>query len=313
MRATEEEKRKSDLIARLKPREKNEKRFTCVSPKNINISEFPALKDCLPDSYDYHVCHYKAISEAEDHLNFSATLRMALSTEEDIKQWVNAHAVTWRVDRTDPGKRQKVLFKVDFRCQHKTRPRGVDKVPGRSKNTDCPAKMTVTLLRTLMSRGRQSLSTDPHVPTFPTIATICSDHNHSLCVADAQRPRAVGHQTGNSHEAAAAGFAKMCQELSAMVQGDSSFTASAVAAVKTFQNIKHNPAKVVTALRLFGRHTDLASVQSKPVRKRCLAAGRPTVGTTGTDHDSNQSAKRARTPAAHNLADSVSEGESPPK
>ncbi|KAK0149276.1 hypothetical protein N1851_010189 [Merluccius polli] len=134
------------------------------------------------------VCDYKTISETGDHVNFRATLRMTLSTEDEIKLWLKSHTVTWRVDRTDPGKGQKVIFKVDFRCQHKTRPRGIEKVPGRSKNTNCPAKMTVTLLPTLKS-------TDPHMPTFPTIVTICSDHNHNIYVADALRHRKVGDKT----------------------------------------------------------------------------------------------------------------------
>ncbi len=37
---------------------------------------------------------------------------MVLSTVDEIKLWLKSHAVTWRVDRTDPGKGQKVLFKV---------------------------------------------------------------------------------------------------------------------------------------------------------------------------------------------------------
>ncbi|XP_076021148.1 uncharacterized protein LOC143012005 [Genypterus blacodes] len=195
MPSTGEETRPFDLSAGLKPRERNDMRFTCIDPKKCNVSEFPALKECLPDSYDYHVCNYKTISDPGDHVNFRATLRMALSTEEEIKLWLKSHTVTWRVDRTDPGKGQKVIFKVDFRCQHKTRPRVIEKVSDRSKNTNCPAKMTVTLLHTQVSRGRQSRSTDPHLPTFPTIVTICSDHNHNFHVTDALRPRDMGDKT----------------------------------------------------------------------------------------------------------------------
>ncbi|KAK0146149.1 hypothetical protein N1851_014549 [Merluccius polli] len=101
-------------------------------PESFSLLHIQLLKDCLPDSYDYHVCDYKTISETGDHVNFRATLWMALSTEDEIKLWLKSHTVTWRVDRTDPGKGQKVLFKVDFRCQHKKRPRGIEKVPGRS-------------------------------------------------------------------------------------------------------------------------------------------------------------------------------------
>ncbi|XP_056142815.1 uncharacterized protein LOC130118399 [Lampris incognitus] len=58
-----------------------------------------------------------------------------------------------------------------------------------------------------------------------------------------------------SHQAAAAGFAEMCQELSALINSDSSFTASAVAAVKAFKKIKDNPSKIITALHMFADTT----------------------------------------------------------
>ncbi|XP_078123837.1 uncharacterized protein LOC144528856 [Sander vitreus] len=170
--------------------------------------------------------------------------------------------------------------------------------------------MTVTLLRTQVSRGRQSLSKDPHVPTFPTIVSICSDHNHNIYVADAPSHRDVGEDTkaklnklfeaghcpssaldvlkydlspqtlscqspSLSHQAAAAGFTEMCRELSAMVNSDASFTASSIAAVKAFKTIKDNSSKIMTALHMFGRskNTSLASVRSGAIRRAARHAG----------------------------------------
>ncbi|XP_077566217.1 uncharacterized protein LOC144181541 isoform X1 [Stigmatopora nigra] len=155
------------------------KRFTCTSLCK-NISEFPALKAYLPENYDYHVCDFDIIQKTEDHVDFKTAFRMVLSSKDDIQRWLKLHTVTWRVDRTYPTKGQKVIFKVDYRCQFNTRPRGPEKAPGNSKNTDCPAKMNVTLLRTQVSRGRRSLSADAHLPTFPTMVTLCNEHNHYL-------------------------------------------------------------------------------------------------------------------------------------
>ncbi|XP_077356422.1 uncharacterized protein LOC144003752 [Festucalex cinctus] len=159
------------------------RRFTCTSLSK-NICDFPALKDYLPVNYDYHVCDFDLIRETDDHVDFKATFRMVLSSKDEIQLWLKLHAVGWRVDRTYATKGKKVIFKVDYRCQHKTRPRGPVKVPGQSKNTDCPAKMSVTLLRTQVSRGRQSLSADSHLPIFPTMVNICNDHNHNIEVPE---------------------------------------------------------------------------------------------------------------------------------
>ncbi|XP_061524427.1 uncharacterized protein si:dkey-75a21.2 isoform X2 [Phycodurus eques] len=155
------------------------KRFTCTSLSR-NISEFPALEDYLPKNYDYHVCDFDLIRETGDHVDFKTTFRMVLSSKEDIKLWMKSHAVTWRVDRTYVTKGQKVIFKVDYRCQRNTRPRRAVQVSGHSKNTDCPAMMCVKLFRTQVSRGRQSTSTDCHLPTFPTMVSIMNDHNHNI-------------------------------------------------------------------------------------------------------------------------------------
>ncbi|XP_061618487.1 uncharacterized protein si:dkey-75a21.2 [Phyllopteryx taeniolatus] len=155
------------------------KRFTCTSLSR-NISEFPALEDYLPKNYDYHVCDFDLIRETGDHVDFKTTFRMVLSSKEDIKLWMKSHAVTWRVDRTYVTKGQKVIFKVDYRCQRNTRPRRAVQVSGHSKNTDCPAMMCVKLFRTQVSRGRQSISTDSHLPTFPTMVSIMNEHNHNI-------------------------------------------------------------------------------------------------------------------------------------
>ncbi|XP_061663552.1 uncharacterized protein LOC133493786 isoform X2 [Syngnathoides biaculeatus] len=139
------------------------RRFTCNSLSR-NISEFPALEDYLPKNYDYHICDFDLIRDTGDHSDFKTTFRMALSSKEDIKLWMKSHAVTWRVDRTYVTKGQKVIFKVDYRCQRNTKPRRAVQVSSHSKNTDCPAMMSVKLFRTQVSRGRQSIGCHFCVP-----------------------------------------------------------------------------------------------------------------------------------------------------
>lgn len=132
-----------------------------------------------------------------------------------------------------------------------------------------------------------------------------------------------------SHRAAAAEFAEMCQELSAIISSDSSFTAASVAAVKAFKKIKDCPSEIMTALHMFGRytHTSLASVRSRAIQRaarlssvarrrtrlgerRPLAAGCHKKFTTRPDHVYCQWAKRVQTQALHYLAHFVSEDKS---
>ncbi|XP_072527443.1 uncharacterized protein [Salminus brasiliensis] len=179
---------------KLKPRLSNKERFHCVSAE-INISQYPILKDWLPMQHGYHICEYKTIRQTQDHTDFSTTIRMALSTVEEIQQFVKDLPITWRIDRTRPPKGQRVLFKVDYRCHHNTKPRKSMEGSGRrTKNTNCPAKMAVTLQRPQGSNGRQCRSTDPHMPAFPTIVHIVNEHNHNLHVGDALRYKDVGEE-----------------------------------------------------------------------------------------------------------------------
>lgn len=41
---------------------------------------------------------------------------MAISTIEEVQQWVKDSTITWRIDRTRPPKGQRVIFKVCLHC-----------------------------------------------------------------------------------------------------------------------------------------------------------------------------------------------------
>lgn len=141
--------RQNPASGKLKPRMSNKERFHCVNPE-INLSLYPALKvsptfriyvivfvklcfpytdqqmwcwsyianeccrlqDWLPCNHEYHICDYKTIRQTQDHIDFSATLRMTISTIEEVQQWVKDSTITWRIDRTRPPKGQRVIFKV---------------------------------------------------------------------------------------------------------------------------------------------------------------------------------------------------------
>ncbi|XP_066509163.1 uncharacterized protein [Hoplias malabaricus] len=179
---------------KLKPRVSNKERFHCITAE-MNISQFPVLKDWLPSHHEYHICDYKAIRQTPDHIDFATTIRMSLSTIEEIQQFIKELPITWRIDRTRPPKGQRVLFKVDYRCHHNTKPRKSLEGSGRrTKNTNCPAKMAVTLQRPKASYGRQCRSTDPHMPILPTIVHITNEHNHNIHVGDALRYKDVGDE-----------------------------------------------------------------------------------------------------------------------
>ncbi|XP_069043352.1 uncharacterized protein [Lepisosteus oculatus] len=151
----------------------------------------------LPKGYNYHVCSYTVNKKHEDHLDFEAMIRVQTKTEEEVQQWLRVLRettnVTWRIDKSRPRKKQRVLFKADYRCHHNTKPRSSNaNNKRRSKNTNCPAKLYITVVRTAISQGRQSGSTDPHVPLYPTLIRLANLHNHVVCASDAPRHRDFG-------------------------------------------------------------------------------------------------------------------------
>ncbi|XP_051972252.1 uncharacterized protein LOC127635969 [Xyrauchen texanus] len=267
-----EDKQKKSGTSNLKPRCSNADRFYCESPVS-NITEYTELMDWLPNGHSYHVCKYLAVGHSNKPTDFEAIIRISLKTADEVKEWVKSMPVTWRIDHTRPTKGQKIIFKADYRCHHNTKPRGSPRDDKSSKNTNCPAKMKISLLRTEVYHGRKSRSTDPHVPDYPTIVTISSIHNHIISIGDAMchidvlKPsndlpeiheqaadddlseRESVKETGDCQE-----WDTMCQELSAMVRTQKELRGAASEFIKSFNRIKHNPSLLSSALHLFGHH-----------------------------------------------------------
>ncbi|XP_022601771.1 uncharacterized protein LOC111222346 [Seriola dumerili] len=288
-------------------------RFPCTAP-SINMDQHSELMDFLPKDYQYHICRYKAVSQSSSHhIGFDATVRMPLKSKEEILVWLKSMAVAWRVAHTRPTKGHRIIFKADYRCQHNTKPKKTIKAGRVSKNTDCPAKLKVTLVRTEVSNGQRSRNTDPHIPDYPTLVDICNIHNHNIHVADATvcrqdvRSEAQGKLTemfeaGHSlstaldvlkydlqvqceddyiHTSAildSKQWHSMIKEFSAMAQSNEEFQRAASAMMKAFHRLKGNPSRLLSAMHMFGHNVaNSPALQQAQSRRRAANCAGPNI------------------------------------
>ncbi|XP_025087192.1 uncharacterized protein LOC112559914 isoform X2 [Pomacea canaliculata] len=142
----------------------------------VPIKEYPDLLAILPEGQEYHVCWYSAMGEGK----FKCEIRVPITTAEDARAWFDQHKkkaqITWRVKTTARVTGKGTLLKIYYRCQHNTLPRSktADEKPN-SKNTNCPAQMTLTVKATTMKK-----SSDHHLPALPMIVHIEHVHNHPI-------------------------------------------------------------------------------------------------------------------------------------
>lgn len=81
---------------------------------------------------------------------YEAEFRIAIDSEESARTWIKQYQkiskVTLRVAATKPTSGKANLFKIFYRCQHKTLPRSVTaNQKTSSKNTHCPAQLNLTV------------------------------------------------------------------------------------------------------------------------------------------------------------------------
>ncbi|AWP05088.1 Hypothetical protein SMAX5B_021570 [Scophthalmus maximus] len=176
---------------------------------------------------------------------------MSLSSKEQIVSWLRSMKVTWRVAHTRPTRGHRILFKADYRCQFNSPPREKLQTNRSSINTNCPAKLRVTLVRTEGSRGQRSRNTDPHIPAYPTLVDISNIHNHNTHVpgtevttATAHAPQVLDRTVLNS----------TLREFSAVAQSSAGFRRASAAMMQSFHRLKGNPAALQAAMHTFGRH-----------------------------------------------------------
>ncbi|GBN13460.1 hypothetical protein AVEN_171519-1 [Araneus ventricosus] len=156
---------------------------------NPEIDDFNILRSYLPEEYEYMVCSFSG-----DSSHFKTRLRTSGKNQNYAHKWLEDFQMyskcTMRVERTYPHSGTKNVFKVDLRCQHNTRPRS-DKVREKEscKNTDCPAKMGITIKRVVTER--KSRSKDPHLPDYPTVIQMDFGHNHAILTPEILKHRSV--------------------------------------------------------------------------------------------------------------------------
>ncbi|XP_038076394.1 uncharacterized protein LOC119744514 [Patiria miniata] len=164
--------------------------LTELASVHTELQSYPELSSTLPDGYEYHLCSFSPLEGG-----FDATVRVALQDEEGATEWLadyQEHSrVTLRVKATKPESGRVNLFKVYYRCHHNTIPRSekADLRP-KSKNTNCPAQLTITVKRNPGKRSQAKVR-DPHLPLFATIVHIKHIHNHQIACPDAFKFRDV--------------------------------------------------------------------------------------------------------------------------
>ncbi|KAJ8048401.1 hypothetical protein HOLleu_00698 [Holothuria leucospilota] len=112
-----------------------------------------------------------------------------------LKEFQKSSFSTWRIARTYPNAGSRNTYRVDLQCQQNTRPRSAtaDLRKG-SKNTGCPATMSVTVKRPFDVRGRIRTN-DPHIKDgYFTTVSLKWPQNHEMSSADALRRRDVSEE-----------------------------------------------------------------------------------------------------------------------
>lgn len=125
---------------------------------------------------------------------------VAAKTEAEISQWLVEYAdktkASYSIRSTEKCSGYKVRFKQRLNCQHNT---GNPKLykqseSKRTRNTNCPANITVTLRKVGKRYQGKDQSKAPN-PEMPCEMRIIPFHNHSTESADLLRLRQVSPQT----------------------------------------------------------------------------------------------------------------------
>ncbi|KAI5097310.1 hypothetical protein C0J45_12619 [Silurus meridionalis] len=268
---------------------------------------------------------------------------MSISTVEEVQQWVKDSTITWRIDRTRPPKGQRVIFKVDYRCHHNTKPRNTMEPSGRrTKNTNCPAKMSITLHRPQGSNGRQcrlyhqvtkslreSSPSCSILPTQDTTTTwVTADPMGQTCIMEHEIVTTEVSEEDNPTDKLKSCLSDLCD----IIEKQPGVWSATQDFINGIERVQHNPIKLASAMHAFGRYSCLlmkkraktmrrgsqcagllVTAQSTPVARRRstlggrrrLTVGRQSKTTSGPDHEYSQPEKRQRCSASHVFSHSM--------
>lgn len=127
-------------------------------------------------------------------------MAIAAKSVEAIKEWIQAYQehsnCIYSIRSTDGSKGKFINFKQRLHCKHNTqRPRACDPlVKTRSKNTNCPSMMRITLRAVKQVYRGKDLSKAPD-SEMPCEILLVPNHNHETSKADALRCQTVSSET----------------------------------------------------------------------------------------------------------------------
>ncbi|KAG8186007.1 hypothetical protein JTE90_027677 [Oedothorax gibbosus] len=112
--------------------------------------------------------------------------------EESVKAWVNKYEgetkTTWRVLRTFPSSGKYNVYKIHYRCCHKTDRRVKDIRIRSTKHTGCEAKLQITVNRFKDDGVNQDAQI---IKSHPCVVKLNAHHNHTINTAEALKYRDV--------------------------------------------------------------------------------------------------------------------------
>lgn len=133
----------------------------------------------MPSEWKYQVTQ-KLFYGIPQKLEIS--LKVALFSQEDIAAWIEAleektHC-NYSIVHTRKVAGQKLVFKRYFHCHHRTRSKQTYPSRWGTKNTNCPSKLIISLLKTGNKKFQEKGKLPPD-PKMPCIIDYVVTHNHS--------------------------------------------------------------------------------------------------------------------------------------
>lgn len=173
----------------------------CVDRGVQNDEVFSVFKAIMPSGHRYVVCSCKPDTNPDTSNGFQATFRINTSSKEEFVNWwkkdfKDSSMTTLRLKRINAIDGERMLYSVEFRCQHNTQPRTKTAACRiHSKNTYCPATASARVHKTTHLSKSMSRSADPHINDYPTRMRMTFTHNHPIKVAEALKFRDVSDAT----------------------------------------------------------------------------------------------------------------------
>lgn len=165
--------------------------------ESISNEAFGKVHEMIPSSIPYVVTQCNM--ENDNDSKWTATVRVKLDTKQEAEKWLTdfekENFLDFRVLLTKKGNSSRLVFKRMYRCHHNTVPRHKNltnenkKRVFASKNTGCPAQITITI------NQKMPWSSDMLLKDYPCTITIKHAHNHPIQAVDALRRRRPNEET----------------------------------------------------------------------------------------------------------------------